>query len=129
MEARYFTVDQANAMLPILGPLVAELLRRRERVLAMRAEMEPLLDGPAADLGGRVPSQLVTEFIAIEAILTRIRTMGRVVKDLNAGLVDFLSERDGRDVYLCWRHGEPRVGYFHDLESGFAGRQPLEPQE
>ena len=52
--------------------------------------------------------------------------MGIELKDINTGLVDFLAERDGRDVYLCWRYDEPTVAFWHDLEAGVAGRQPLE---
>jgi hypothetical protein len=53
--------------------------------------------------------------------------MGVAVKDLDIGLCDFLGRLDGRDVWLCWQLGEKRVAYWHDLNSGYAGRQPLEP--
>jgi hypothetical protein len=48
-----------------------------------------------------------------------------VVKDINVGLLDFLADRHGRDVYLCWRYGEPRIEFYHDLHNGFNGRQPI----
>jgi hypothetical protein len=51
--------------------------------------------------------------------------MGCVLKDMDQGLVDFLTRRDGREVYLCWRYGEERVAYWHELQAGFAGRRPL----
>ena len=47
------------------------------------------------------------------------------VKDLDIGLCDFLGERDGRDVWLCWQYGEKQVGFWHELDAGFAGRHPL----
>jgi hypothetical protein len=51
--------------------------------------------------------------------------MGVVVKDLETGLLDFPTERDGEVVFLCWRYGEPSVAHWHSLDAGFAGRQPL----
>jgi hypothetical protein len=53
--------------------------------------------------------------------------VGCIFKGFEGGLVDFHSQLQGRDVYLCWRLGEPDVGHWHEIESGFAGRQPLPP--
>jgi hypothetical protein len=47
------------------------------------------------------------------------------LKDLNIGLLDFLSLRGGREIYLCWRYGEAEICYWHDLDAGYGGRQPL----
>ena len=49
----------------------------------------------------------------------------QVLKSLEAGLLDFLCERDGRDVFLCWRYGEPTVQYYHELHIGYQGRRPI----
>lgn len=57
--------------------------------------------------------------------LQRFNEWGIELKGLDEGLVDFPSERDGRPIYLCWRMGEDRIEWWHDIDSGFAGRQPL----
>lgn len=126
MPARYFTVQEANELLPELEPLVGELLERRARVVAMRKQLGDTLDDVQSDVGGPVQSQMVQDFMAIERLVHRIRSYGCILKDMNSGLLDFLSERDGREVYLCWRYGEPEVAYYHELHTGFSGRRPVE---
>jgi len=49
-----------------------------------------------------------------------------VLKDVDAGLVDFVGMRNGREVYLCWRYGEEEIGFWHELNAGFSGRQPVD---
>ena len=61
----------------------------------------------------------------IETLIQRIQNYGCVIKSVESGLLDFLCERDGRDVYLCWRYGEPSIRYFHEVHSGFQGRRPI----
>ena len=60
--------------------------------------------------------------------MNAIHTQGAIVKDLDEGLVDFPAVRDGEEILLCWRLGEEEVAYWHGLEEGFAGRQPLDPE-
>lgn len=104
---------------------MAELLERRARVATIATQMEPLLADIRSDIGGREASQLVLDFVAIERLIHQIQSFGCVIKDINAGLLDFLADRNGRDVYLCWRYGEPRIEFYHDLHAGFNGRQPI----
>ena len=102
-----------------------QLLDRRAKVVEARHEVADVLESQVGDVGGRAASELVQDFIAIEQLARKIRSYGCILKDLNVGLVDFLAQRDGREVYLCWRYGEPRVDYFHELHTGFRGRQHL----
>lgn len=125
MGMRYFTVEEANALLPELEPLVGRLLELRARVSHEGRALGPTLGDLRSDVGGPAASQLVIDFEAIESLVVRIRSYGCVLKSLEAGLLDFLCERDGRDVYLCWRYGEPSIRYFHELHSGYQGRQSL----
>ena len=125
MPARYFTVEEANSLIAEIEPLMNQLLARRARVVESRHEIADMIATQASDIGGRAASELVQDFIAIERLARKIRSFGCILKDLNVGLVDFLAQRDGREVYLCWRYGEPRVDYFHELHTGFRGRQHL----
>ena len=122
---RYFTVDEANALLPELEPLVGRLLELRAKVSTDGREMGELLADLHSDVGGPVASELVRSFDEIDTLVSQIASYGCVLKSLEAGLLDFLSEREGRDVYLCWRYGEPTIRYFHALHTGFQGRRPL----
>jgi hypothetical protein len=125
MPARYFSVEEANALLPEIRPLMSNLLNRRGKVVETRHQMAPFLRKHGHNVGGGPASDIVQDFIAIERLAKKIRSYGCVIKDLNGGLVDFLSERDGREVYLCWRYNEPSIEFFHELHTGFNGREPV----
>lgn len=125
MALKYFTVDEANRLLAEISPLMGRLLETRARVARQRQEMGDLLDDPRVDVGNAATSAMVQDFAQIEKLLAQIRAYGGEVKDLNGGLIDFLSLRNGREVYLCWRYGEPRIAYYHELTGGFNGRRPL----
>jgi hypothetical protein len=122
-KIRYFTIEEANALLPTLEPLVGELLERRARVVRLSDTQRSLLSDRFSDVGGPVLTQMTQEFVLIELLVQEIVSYGCVLKDINVGLVDFLAEKDGREVYLCWRYGEPHVEYYHELHTGFQGRQ------
>ena len=101
-----FTRTEAEAILPKVRPLVEDLQRR---VTSYR----------------RRPTDPVAR--EIEALLREIAELGVEVKDADRGLIDFRSERRGREFYLCWQLGEGnRIAYWHDLDSGFAGRKIIE---
>ena len=125
MSVRYFTVDEANELLPELEPLVGRVLALRARITSQSRELGGLLTDLRSNIGGPLPTRLAGEFAEVEELVSRIQSYGCVLKSLEAGLLDFLCERDGRDVYLCWRYGEPRVEYYHELHTGFQGRRPV----
>lgn len=125
MHPKYFTVEEANALLPELQPLVGELLKRRARVVQMRRKLGSALDDLHQDVGGPAATRMAQEFDVISDLVDEIQAYGCILKDMNTGLLDFLAKRDGREVYLCWRFGEPRVAFYHELHTGFNGRQPV----
>ena len=125
MNMRYFTLDEANGLLPELEPLVGRLLELRARVSHESRAIGEVLSDLRSDVGGPSASHLAKAFEEIEGLISRIQSYGCVIKSLEAGLLDFLCERDGRDVFLCWRYGEPAILYFHELHSGYQGRQPV----
>lgn len=126
MAARYFTPAEANALLPQIEPLVGQLLERRAKVARVGRQIDDRLADLRTDFANPQATQLTREFAAIEELIAQIQAHGCVVKSLEAGLVDFLAQIDGRDVYLCWRFGEPRVAYYHELHTGFQGRRRLD---
>jgi len=126
MSSHYFTVEEANAKLVTLRPLIAEILAARQRIIEAQPDLWPVLEKAMGNGGSKKAGEVLAEFEKIERNVKIIQEMGAHLKDINTGLVDFLSKRDGREVYLCWRYDEPNVAHWHDLEAGFAGRQPLE---
>lgn len=123
---RYFTVDEANDLLSEIAPLVGRLLELRAKAAVDSREMGSLLADLHSDIGGPLATSLSGDFTEIEELVGRIQVHGCVIKSLEAGLVDFLAEIDGRDVFLCWRYNEPRVAYYHEIHAGYDGRRPLD---
>lgn len=124
-EPKYFTVAEANALLPTLKPLLQKIMERRALVSIAAQNLDSQLNEYYANIGGPEMSDMTQDFAAIQTLIDEILSHGCILKDLNGGLIDFLSERDGRIVYLCWKYDEPEVQYYHELNAGFAGRQPL----
>lgn len=123
--ARYFTVEEANTMLEVIRPLMREILDIRQLIFQKQPEMVPVLNRLLDNGGNLAASQVALEIEQLHVLIGHLLATGVSLKDINSGLVDFLSQRDGRDVYLCWRYGEESVTYWHELDAGFAGRQSL----
>ena len=124
-QAKQFTVEEANAMLPEIKPLMAVLLEKRAKVMVQQQEIGDLLADLHVDVGGPVLSELAQDFDTIERLIHTVQGFGCVVKDINVGLLDFPAEKDGRQVFLCWRYGEEKIAYYHGINEGFNGRSPL----
>ena len=122
---RYFTVEEANAALEVIRPLVAEMLGLRQELLGRQAQAIPALRQAKGNGGNPAASQLVEDFGRLESLVQRIQAAGALVKDVNTGLLDFPAMREGREVYLCWRYNEPSVQFWHEIDAGFSGRQEL----
>ena len=126
-----FTVDHANRTLPLVRRIVEDIVREHRAWQEAIVELDLLVSGVRADLPD--PSAVALErriqSIArdIEQFQGELESLGIQLKDRRIGLIDFPSEMDGRRVLLCWRLGEPSVQYWHDEQTGYAGRQPLSP--
>ena len=101
-------------------------MQARRVIVEARPELWPVLKKSIGNGGSKKAGELLPQFERIQAAVAAIDAMGIVLKDPDAGLVDFLNRRpDGREVYLCWRYGEKEVGFWHELNAGFAGRKSL----
>ena len=119
---RTYTVEEADAMLPELRELLERVRTNRQTMLAAAERIKGAVD---ADGGGRFGNDYWLASRALRADLERLAQDDIVLRDPETGLVDFPGERDGERVFLCWRLGEDRVGFWHDVRSGFLGRRPL----
>lgn len=126
MAQRYFTLQEANAALVIIRPLMDELQAIRQRVLKNQPEAWPAIEKSAGNGGNRALSNLVQDFEKFDALIHRIQDMDVLVKDINLGLLDFPAQKDGREVYLCWQFGEGDIAFWHEIEDGYAGRRPID---
>jgi hypothetical protein len=130
--ARHFTVTEANDLLGTVRPLVERMVEHRREVVA-QLERRQELGGVTRTNGGgfnpRLPTEIDEALEAaageLEACVRELTDLGVQVKDLDTGLVDFPSFRDGEEVLLCWQLGEDEIAWWHTLDGGFAGRRPL----
>lgn len=123
--AHLFTVEEANAALKIIRPLVAQILEIRQSILGKRPQVWPVLQNALGNGGNREASLMAEEFEQLQTLVQEIQATGALLKDVNLGLVDFPALRDGRQVYLCWQYGEDGVQYWHEMDAGYAGRQKI----
>jgi hypothetical protein len=123
-HSRHYTLEEANAALGWVEETIVRLRAAREGLGDEEAREALSEAGPQN--GGGTPGRVVSEaFVELRSALARLQDAEVVLRDLDRGLVDFPALRDGREVYLCWIEGEGTIGYWHDLEAGFAGREPL----
>ncbi len=121
---RHYTIEEARAELPWVAERLAGMRAARERLTD--ADTRAALSGGAPGNGGGSPGKQVGEaFLELQAGVAAFGQREIVLRDLDGGLVDFPAILDDREVYLCWIDGEQDIGFWHELDAGYAGRQEL----
>lgn len=121
---RHYTLEEARAELPGLAERLAAMRAARERL--SDTEARQALTTAAPTNGGGGPGRQVGEaFVELQADIADLGERDIILRDLDRGLIDFPSLREGHEVYLCWIDGEPDIGFWHELDAGVAGRQEL----
>jgi hypothetical protein len=127
-EMKLFSVDEANALLPTVRRIVVDIALAHQRVAESRESAKSVAENAHATGGGFMPggASYVHALTSLVEGATELEALGVQLKDYERGLIDFPAMRDGRVVLLCWQLGEGnQIEWWHDLETGFAGRQPL----
>jgi hypothetical protein len=129
---RLFTVEQANAALPLVRSITTDLVRLSREVMERRERLAHLTAGRNASPGdlyseelAQIEEELEKDSSQLSEYVDELRALGVEPKSGPEGLVDFPSMMDGRIVYLCWKLGESEVTNWHELDAGFRGRQSL----
>ncbi|MGH7640153.1 MAG: DUF2203 domain-containing protein, partial [Candidatus Dormibacteria bacterium] len=121
---RHYTWEHASQLLPeltqVLEQLRQELARAADPVTTAQIRRSVHHNG-----GGDKATALLRAGERVRRQLQFLQEHGILLRDVQSGLVDFPSVRDGREVYLCWRLGEPEIGFWHGVDEGFANRRPL----
>ena len=122
---RHYTLEEASKLLPHVAEVVVRMRSARDR-LGDREAREALSEAGPTN-GGGSPGRTVSEgFLELRDSMTELQELGVVLRDLDRGLLDFPSLRDGREVYLCWEEGEDEIRFWHEPDAGFGGRRPLD---
>jgi hypothetical protein len=128
---KFFTISQANAMLPLLRAILRDVTELAHDLNDRRERLQRLqpAHGSVGDASREELEQQVAEFERdrdrLNEFVVELQNLGVELKDPFAGLIDFPCLLDNHEVYLCWRMDEPDVAHWHELDSGFAGRQKL----
>jgi hypothetical protein len=123
-HSRHFTLEEANAQIPWVVEKLAALRDARERLTDQQA-LQALTEGSPTNGGGHPGKQVGEAFVELQNGIAAFDHRGIVLRDLDSGLIDFPSFRDEEEVYLCWIDGETEIGFWHALDAGYAGRQPI----
>lgn len=123
---KYFTLQEANQALESIRPWMDEVQEIRQKILAHQPEIWSVMEKSAGNGGNPTLSRLVSSFDRLDELIHSIQDAGVLIKDINQGLLDFPALKDEHEVYLCWKYGEDDIRFWHEVEAGFAGRQPIE---
>ena len=121
---RHYTLEEARALLSWVAERLISLRGARDR-LGDGDARQALANGSSGNGGGSPGKQVSEAFLELRAGMADLDERDIVLRDRDRGLIDFPAFRDGREVYLCWIDGEPDIEFWHDLDAGYAGRQPL----
>jgi hypothetical protein len=133
---RHFTLAQAEQMLPEVEQALRDALFHKSEYQAAEEELNRNTQRIRMAGGSRVnPAPILamrarrdTSASALREIFERVEVMGVLIKDLDIGLIDFLTNYHGNEVCLCWKLGEDRIRFWHGLEEGFSGRKPIDDE-
>ncbi len=130
-EPKLFTLEQALELLPVVRELIAAIQGAKGEMDRLSTELQSVMESSSSN-GHTGPSkaavlreQTTTAGARLEELMGELQELGCELKGIEQGLVDFPALRDGRTVYLCWQAGEDTISYWHELDTGFAGRRPL----
>ena len=136
LPQKVFTASEANALLPAVIPLVEQLQSIQRSLVQTNQELTEATS--KLSQGNGYPLRSLKEQIqkltkhqlqlvdAFQSVLDQLEALGCLLKDLHTGLLDFYALRDEALICLCWKLGEDRIRFWHTLDGGYAGRQPLE---
>ena len=126
---KIFTVEEANRTLPLVSRIVEDLVREHRMWEDKVREFELATVGSSPERPDAIAELLQAEAqrlaIDIEGYIAELNDLGVICKGMGTGLVDFRGQIDGREVFYCWKLGEPQVSHWHELDAGFAGRRKI----
>ncbi len=108
-----------------IRPVMDEVRAFLKRSCLLSPKAWSAIEKSVGNGGSRALSQIVVDFEKWDALVHQILDTGVLIKDVNIGLLDFPALRNGHEVYLCWQYGEGDIAFWHEIEAGYAGRQPI----
>jgi hypothetical protein len=136
-ESKLFSLTEAERLRSQVEPLLIEAMESRRKMAEFEEKLTKLAERIQRSGGMQVAYEGIAKWRiqrnqledSVRATVDRIHSTGCIVKDLDAGLLDFPSRINDEEVYLCWRLGEDRIRFYHAQDEGFAGRKPIDPRD
>ena len=132
MANRYFTLQEARSMLPWLAEQFDKIDVAREEESRLQQDTVDIYRKSHSNGKGGMEKEISASQEAVEEAMTRTTALAReitdrgiIVRHIQSGLVDFLSHRDGQEIFLCWIRGEEDIAFWHGVHEGYASRKPL----
>jgi hypothetical protein len=125
IKNKYFSVEEANAFIPKLLIDIPRIQDLMKRLVNDFPDVRKAREKAQQNGGSLQGADYINCVLMINSLTEELESKGCILKGIEHGLIDFPSLRDGKEVYLCWKNPEPRIEYWHDIQSGFAGRQRI----
>jgi hypothetical protein len=120
----HYTVEEARALLPKIREWLTEIHQLRRRLKQLDERIAQMISG-GADAGGEAVQAQIKLLAELQSALREFQSREIQIKDAERGLVDFPAIVGGKEVFLCWEQDEDDIEFWHDLDSGYAGRERL----
>ena len=135
MKRKIYTVEEANQTLPLVRVIVSDIVTLYRDVHERRERLSRIRQTPGAENRDQenvysdevveIEKEQEKDILRLDSYVEELKELGAVLKDPVVGLIDFWTVIDGREAFLCWKLGEEEIGYWHELDAGFQGRQSL----
>ena len=122
---KYFSIEEANAVIPHLLVDIPVIQSLMENLSHKYPDVKKAREKAQLNGGSLQGSDYINCALKINYLTEKLESKGCILKGIKHGLVDFLALREGKEVYLCWKNPEEKIEYWHDIQSGFAGRQRI----
>ncbi len=121
--AKHYTVEEARALLPDIRQWLGQIAALKEQLAKLDLRLTGF--GSGNDVGGETVNESIKLQMDLRAALRQFVVREIQIKDVDRGLIDFPALRNGNEIFLCWEKDEEDIQHWHDLESGYSGREPL----
>lgn len=125
MAKRLFTLAEARKILPLVSKLVTVAMNLSSELSRYQEAVKELAKNADLNRGSPEGTAYMECLLQLQSCVARLQGMGCLIKSVDQGLIDFPHLKEGREVYLCWKHGEEDIVYWHEINAGFAGRKRI----
>jgi hypothetical protein len=122
--SKHYTREEAKALLPQVRKWLGQLEQSRDYLLKVDKRLSSLME-PGCDTGGDLVNSWARTMADFRSVMSEFQQREILIKDIDRGLIDFPAIIGGKEVFLCWEKDEEDIEFWHDLDTGYAGRERL----